>query len=363
MPEESAFCYKLLYKIKAPSSYFVSIKTFSLELALCLIRGGWRGSYYEVVFSLNSWEQYKCACEMMTQGLHGEAYQILTKIKQKFSGSNEKVYEWLSALIEISGFENNKIGGIKAFSHIGCLDLGHNIYFQCEFFLCRYILVFALNDVLLNKINLESLYSLRNRVQSLLYLFRKPLKDTIYLLKMWRDLIGIVAVCVSNICEGKEFITKLNRFYPGSKEILNDLDGGITVQSLCKYILAIPMKYPKQFFMFLKPIDLNLQVQSDRCIKVTRYSEFILEFSAKVKDISHKPPLIRFVFVCHGKNIEDIKETREKVATAAGICNISFPIVLHHSGLFSFKAKASVLDTEGREIGKPEFAEIILECI
>ena len=67
---------------------------------------------------------------------------------------------------------------------MGCLDLSHNIYFQSEFFLCRYLTVSILNDISAGKENTENLFILRNRIDKLLYLFKKPFKDTIYLAKM-----------------------------------------------------------------------------------------------------------------------------------------------------------------------------------
>lgn len=363
LQEESFFCYKLLYLLRVPSSFLAFVKNYSLGLALCYIRSGWRGSCYEIVYSLNSWEQYQCACEMMKQGIHTEAHQVFLKIKNQFRGSNEKVYEWICALIEITGFERSKTSGVKAFSHLGCLGLDSATYFQSEFFLCRYLIVNALIEGAAGKIDIANLFVLRNRVDKLLFLFTKPYKDLAFVVKMWRDLLGLLALTLTCLSENTDFVKKIQEFYPVAQGLFEDYHKLYTPQAFCRHLLDIPMNYPKQFFVFMKPIGIDLSVQSDMHMKIAKNSEFSLEFSAKTKEIARKPPKIRFTLQCTGNMKDEFSFQKEKYANTAGLCNLTTPITITTSGTFSIKVKVTILNSEGREIGKSEFAEITIESI
>ena len=173
----------------------------------------------------------------------------------------------------------------------------------------------------------------------------------------------MLALCITCMNENMDFMKKLEDFYPVSKAFFDQFYSCTSPQALSRYILQVPFKYPKQFFAFLSPIGLSLHIQTDLNVKLSKNMEFILELSAKTKEISHKPPSLRFIFTCFGNNKEEFKITREKNVNAAGICNIAMPIIFGSPGLFALKIKASVLNYEGREIGKPEFAEITLECV
>lgn len=363
IPEEKTLCYKLIYKLKIPSSYLSDIKEYTLNLALCLIRGGWHGSMYEIIFSLNNWEQYLCACEMMMQGLHTEAYHVFMNIKDRFCGVNEHVYEWIIALVHITTFESSKTGGFDAFSHLGCMGLLECIYFHSEFYLTRYLFVNALNEVVQGKNGVETMYAIRAKFDKLLYIFRKPLKNTTYILKKWRDLAGMMGLCMTCITEKQDFLPVLKQFYPTSITLLEGVLGATTSQEISRFILSIPAEYPKQFFIFPRPISLNLHIHSDLYVKISKNSEFVLEFSAKVREISHKPPVLKFIFKCANGNKEEFSIEKEKQVSAAGVCSLSLPFMLNSSGIFALRIKASILNAQGREIGKPEHAEIILECI
>ena len=362
-PEEVSFCYKLLYLLKVPSTYLADVKKFSLDLALCLIRGGWRGSNYEIIYSLNSWEQYQCACELMKKGESTHAHQIFLKIRKNFRGNNEKAYEWICALIEVTNFESKKTGGIKALSHLGCLGLGSSTYFQSEFFLCRYLVITALVEGGSGKNITETLFALRNRLDKLLYLFAKPCKDTVYIIKRWRELLGMLALCLTCLEEECDFAQEIEKFYPISGELISECYSLKSPQAFCRYALEIKMEYPKQFFVFMKPIGLDLSIQSDMHVKLARGAECNFELAAKIKEISHKTPNLKFIFTCVGNNKEEFRLEREKHVSSAGVCNMTVPIVLNSYGLFYLKVYSTILSNEGREIGKPEYAEILLECI
>ena len=173
----------------------------------------------------------------------------------------------------------------------------------------------------------------------------------------------MLALCLTCIREKTDFKAKLKVFYPIAGELLNYAEGFQHPQDFAEWVLRVPMNYPKQFFWFLKPIGLDLHIQSDLYVKLNKSTEFILELSAKMKEISHKPVFVRFSLSLLSKNKEEFKFEREKNVGAAGVCSISFPIVLNITGLFVFKIKASVINLQGREIGKAEYSEINLECI
>lgn len=360
--EETQYCYKLLYKLRTPSTYLVNIQQPSLYLAKCLIRGGWHGSMYDHIFALNNWEQYQCACELMTQGLHSEALTIFHSIKQSLKSENESIYNWLNSLIHICSFEKSKSGNLDSFYFLGSLNQSEKVYFHREFFLCRYLLVQNLNEIISGSVSIENLLKIRQRFEKLLYLFEKPTKDTIKVLKMWRDISGLLTMVLTCIINNEDFSHLLSKFY-------SVFSGMITKnikspQHLGRVVLEYPVKYPKQFFLFLSPICLNLQVNCAQFVKVNRGSEFIVEVSVNVKKNCRKQGKVLVSLVTLGNmGKEELYLSRESIVNAAGVCSLNIPILLNVPGVVQFRIIASVLNEYGREIGKPEFSVLTFECI
>mmetsp|Transcript_28858 Transcript_28858/g.28543 ORF Transcript_28858/g.28543 Transcript_28858/m.28543 type:complete len:335 (+) Transcript_28858:646-1650(+) len=333
-----------------------------------IIRVGWLDALNEIIHKLDTWQQYLVACELMAEGLHSKALELFVKLKTEFKGSNEKIYEWLCTLKIISEYESRKdrvVDGFAALSHLGCLDLGHKIYFQSEFLLCRLLLVQYLKSLQSNleiSIVIPEFVNIRNRLNNLLFLFFKLPKSTTQCIKKWRDIVGMLYLILNSIKEGKDFQSRLKRYYPKSCFLLENV--GNSVEEVVNFVLNIPMNYPKQFFQFNNPISISLDMNQDGMIKINRGKEFLIEASAKVTELSHKPPLLQFNV--NGSQIEKDTEfsfSYTKKATAAGVCNITIPIIPTNIGIYIVKIHATILDSKLRHIGKSEYGEIILECI
>lgn len=342
--------------------YLISIQPPCLGLVKCLIRGGWHGSMYEQIFALNNWDQYQCACEMMLQGLHSEALTVLQSISQSLTSENESIYNWLNSLIQVCSFEKHKSEGMNAFYFLGALDLSEKVYFHREFFLCRYLLVQNLNEIISGTYSIENLLKIRQKFEKLLYLFENPTKDTIKVLKMWRDISGLLTMVLTCLSRNENFSHLMSKFYSVfAGAIGEDVK---TPQHLGRIILEYPVKYPKQFFLFSNPICLNLQVNCAQFVKVNRGTEFIVEVSVNLKKNSRKQGrvLVSLIYLASfGK--EEVYLNRESMVNAAGVCNLNIPIALNLPGVAQFRIMASVMNEYGREIGKPEFSVLTFECI
>lgn len=195
--KEIHMCLKLAKLVKIPQIYLENILSkhimdsqILLQLTYILIRSNSLDSISHITHKLDNYQLYLLACEFMTFGCHSKSLEIFVKLKTEFKGSNEKSYEWLCTLTIISEFESRKdkkVDGFAALSHLGCLDLGHKIYFQSEFLLCRLLLVHYLK--LLQNPSMETsaltveFVKLRSRFHKLLYLFAKTSQSTSQCLK------------------------------------------------------------------------------------------------------------------------------------------------------------------------------------
>jgi len=317
---------------------------------------------YDQIFALNNWDQYQCACEMMAQGLHSEALTVLQSITQSLTSENESIYHWLNSLIQVCSFEKHKSGDMNAFYYLGALNLSEKVYFHREFFLCRYLLVQNLNEIISGTYSIENLLKLRQKFEKLLYLFENPTKDTIKVLKMWRDISGLLAMVLTCLSRNENFSYLMAKFYSVFADAIRE--DVRTPQHLGRIVLEYPVKYPKQFFLIRNPICLNLQVNCAQFVKINRGSEFIIEVSVSVKKNSRKQGRVLVSLVCLGSaGKEEVYLNRESIVNAAGFCNLNLPITLNLPGVAQFRIMASVLNDYGREIGKPEFSVLTFECI
>lgn len=160
----------------------------------------------------------------------------------------------------------------------------------------------------------------------------------------------------------KNHQSRLKRFYPNSCSIFDNTSADPFEISSC--VLNLPMNFPKQFFKFKNPISILLQISQEMVIKVNRGKEFLFETSAKVTELSHKPPLLEFNIVGMQQDTQpEFNVSYKKKSTAAGVCNINVPLVLAYTGIYTVKIHATILDAKSRQIGKGEYGEIIIECI
>ena len=359
---EAELCYKVLYKLKVPSTYLSFVQKSCLGLALCLIRGGWHSSMYDKILSLNPFEQYECACEMMTQGLHSEAFTVFSTIKQNLKSESETIFNWIAGLELICTFEKNKAGSVDMFHCLRSTDLADKAYFHLEFLLCRFLLVNSLNETLSGETPIEKFLLIRSKFDKLLYLFDRPSKDLIQTLKFWRDVSGLLALALTCMNSSSDFAPQVEKFYSYFSSHCNS--GVKTPQHLARIVLEYPVKYPRQFFRFSRPISLALQINCSSSVKVNRGTEFILELSVNISRQSQLNRRVRIsISSLSPSGKEDLSTMRTCTVNSAGVCNLNIPVVLNTPGLFQFRIAAAVLNELGSEIGKPEYSVLNFECI
>jgi hypothetical protein len=359
---EAELCFKVLYKLKVPSTYLSNVQKSTLGLALCLIRGGWHSSMYDKILCLNPFDQYQCACEMMTQGLHSEAFTIFSSIKQNLKSESETIFNWIAGLELVCAFEKNKAGTVSMFHCLRSTDLADKAYFHLEFLLCRYLLVNSLNETLSGETPVEKFLMIRAKFDKLLYLFDKPSKDLLQTLKFWRDVSGLLALTLTCLSTSSDFTGQVEKFYSYFSSHCNSSIK--TPQHLARIILEYPVKYPRQFFQFHSPISLALQINCSSSVKVNRGTEFILELSVNINRRSQLNRRVQISITSlspSGK--EDLLTLRTCTVNSAGVCNLNIPVVLNTPGQFQFRIAAAVLNELGSEIGKPEYSVLNFECI
>jgi hypothetical protein len=312
--------------------------------------------------SLNTLDQYTCACEMMTQGLHPEAFTIFSSIKQSLKTESETVFHWISGLALVCSFEKNKSGPVDAFYYLGTTDQAEKTYFHQEFLLCRYLLVNSLNQIISGQTPIEDFLQIRLKFDKLLYLFEKPSKDLLQVLKFWRDLSGLVAMVLCCMEKGENFSSLVSKFYSFFAGTVNE--DIRSPQHLGRVVLEYPVKYPRQFFRFDSPISLNLQINCSSSVKVNRGNEFILEVAVNVKKTHCGGPKVMVSFKgMNNLGKDEVLQQRVSSFNSAGVCNFNIPVVLDFPGVFQFRVQASALNEFGREIGKPEYSMVTFECI
>ena len=356
---ETHLCFKLAIKLNLGCTDLllqVLPETFKYEACLLCINSN-HPALDSLLWKLNNYELYKVACYLLRKAEYQKALELLVKLKTEYRGSSEKVYEWLCTLISIAQFESTK-EGFEALTHLECLGSGPKTYFHNQFVTARILLVHCLKQIKAHqepKNYSKDFLTAKKKFHKLLFLFPKIDKVTTHTLKKWREVSGILGVfCESN---SKEVVQE---YYPKSYALVS---GSSSIEAATT-TLETPLHLPPQIFKFNTPFHVTLEIWHDSPLKVIKGKEFILEFTAQLHQLSHKPPQLEF----SGKALHRSKVCKQvfkvkRQAPPSGVCNMSIPVYFFESGPVTLTIKAQIISNRGRKIGKCEYGELSIECL